>query len=105
MDEQLDVCLILKKLTFLEEAISTVFSDHQLDTLYLKDKNTLAHIEEIRKKLNLSNVLAHANKLQQVDVEMISEDAMSSELLDINNKDVLDRIRSNLLEVIKESKH
>ena len=61
MDEQLDVCLILKKLTFLEEAISTVFSDHQLDTLYLKDKNTLAHIEEIRKKLNLSNVLAHAN--------------------------------------------
>ena len=53
--------MILKKLTFLEEAISTVFSDHQLDTLYLKDKNTLAHIEEIRKKLNLSNVLAHAN--------------------------------------------
>lgn len=44
MDEQLDICLIIKKLTFLEEAISTVLSDHQLNALYLKDKNTLAHI-------------------------------------------------------------
>lgn len=36
---------------------------------------------------------------------MISEDAMSSELLNSNNKDAFDRIRNNLIEVIKESKH
>lgn len=36
--------MIMKKLTFLEQAISTIFSDHQLEALYLKDKNTLAHI-------------------------------------------------------------
>lgn len=44
MDEQLDICLMIKKLAFLEQAISTIFSDHQLDALYLKDKNTLANI-------------------------------------------------------------
>jgi hypothetical protein len=57
MDEQLDICLIIKKLSFLELAISSVLSEHQLDTLYLKDKNSLETVEGLRKKLKISNVL------------------------------------------------
>lgn len=39
IEKQLDIGLILKKIIFLENALSTLFSKHQLEALYLNDKN------------------------------------------------------------------
>lgn len=45
---QLDVTYILRKLIFLDTALSKIFEPHELEALYATDKPTLSQLKEQR---------------------------------------------------------
>ena len=41
VDQQLDIINLMKRLLFMERAVSCLMSEHQLDSLYLQDSQLL----------------------------------------------------------------
>ena len=55
---QLDVTYILRRLDFIDAAVSKLFSKEELDVIYMREKPTLEKAKEQRKKhFNLERVL------------------------------------------------
>jgi hypothetical protein len=51
--KQLNITFILKKITFLESSIRTIFTSHQLRGLHLQRKLSLKEAEQFRKHFSL----------------------------------------------------
>jgi hypothetical protein len=54
IDEQLDISHIMKKLLFLERGVTAMLSEHQLEALHARDKQTLSEAEVKRKRYELT---------------------------------------------------
>ena len=50
IDRQLDVAMILKKLIFLEQGLSLLIPEHQLEALHLQRRQRISEAKEGRKK-------------------------------------------------------
>lgn len=68
IDKQLDLRLLLRKISFLEDCIGYVLEDYELQCLHLKGKMTLEEAEVIRKRFSSrKQVLRIKKKIEKKD--------------------------------------
>ena len=80
MDEQLDVAAILKRIMFLENVVSLMLEDHEMDALYLQRRLTVSQAEALRKRRQVHQDLSqHEANSRPVRKESLRLDTNSSE--------------------------
>ena len=60
--EQIDIAYLIKRLNFLDSAISKVIEEHEVTTLSLADKQTLEKAQQVRKKHQISKLIKRTAK-------------------------------------------
>lgn len=85
MIKQLDVLYLFRRLAFVERAVSTLFTTHQIKALHLYQKISLTEAQQIRKryKINHDSFLYRAcssgsegiEEIQMVDLRKREEEA------------------------------
>jgi hypothetical protein len=64
--KQLDLRLLIRKISFLEDCIGYIFEDYELECLHLKGKMTLEEAEAIRKRFSSRKKLLKLKKKFEV---------------------------------------
>lgn len=60
MEEQLDLSLLMNKITFLEKCMNVIFEEHQFRAIYLQQKPNVKEAELLRRNHGLNKII-HRN--------------------------------------------
>lgn len=91
--KQLDLRLLLRKISFLEDCIGYVFEDYELQCLHLKGKMTLEEAEGIRKRFSSrKRMMKIKKKIEKKEREQNESDKP------IDNETIIDNKVHNVME-------
>ena len=88
MVNQLDVSYLLKRIVFLEQAITSMLPEHQLKALFLTAKPTIEEVSKRRKYFKMLKILKKHGLSQR------AQEIGNSRLMNSSNSDSPNKVRS-----------